>query len=149
MMSSIDGARTVCRCRRSISLESENGRAAAGLKAGEQEPTRALPIKLGLACKVASNETRGHCKRQPSRVLNHEPNAILSSAADTERVLQNHHPIPPAETGVSFARGDRRLVGCHRTVLTVGRLVPVFPGSRHFRCRAARLKRAIAKSAQR
>src|ERR1700730_12043223 len=39
---------SVCRSRRSIFSESDNGSAAAALKARQQAPTRALPLKLRL-----------------------------------------------------------------------------------------------------
>jgi hypothetical protein len=92
---------SICRSRRSIFSESDEGTAAAGPKAREQTPpTRAPPIKLGLVCKGTSDGTRGNYKFESCRVLNHKPSAVLFFAADTKRVLQNRHPIfrsPPRD----------------------------------------------------
>src|ERR1700722_15365995 len=62
---------SVCRSRRSIFSESDNGSAIAGLKARQQAPTRALPIKLCVARKVTPDRAERLLQREPVRVLWH------------------------------------------------------------------------------
>jgi hypothetical protein len=60
---------SVSRSRRSIFSESDNGSAAAGLKARQQAPMRALPIKLCVARKFTSNCAERLLQWQPVQAL--------------------------------------------------------------------------------